>query len=140
MATVVLLFVSRSFREICKFFYILSLASFSDICIWLNMQRENDSPQKDQIRRVIDKYGNKNLSLKSVPQKSKRYALDIFTTIVSNFHFILLKLSISKIDCSFSENLDRYSLAICFTRIFHCNIWWLAVFRNSMVFNRILAQ
>lgn len=49
------------------------------------MQRQKDQIHMQQVRRVIDKFGNKNVYLKSVPHKSKRYAADIFTTIVSIF-------------------------------------------------------
>lgn len=47
------------------------------------MKRQKNSVQLQHLRRVIDKYGNKNVYLKKVPQKSKRYVSDIFTTIVS---------------------------------------------------------
>lgn len=49
------------------------------------MQRQKRSVNLQQFRRVIDKYGNKNVYFKKVPQKSKRYVSDIVTTIVSSF-------------------------------------------------------
>lgn len=47
------------------------------------MQRHRKSVHLQQFQRVIDKYGNKNVYFKKVPQKSKRYFSDIVTTIVS---------------------------------------------------------
>lgn len=72
--------------KICKHSKLIrvSFTNYSEeFSVCVKMLRQKKSVRLQQFGRVIDKYGNKNVYLRKVPQKSKRYVSDIVTTIVS---------------------------------------------------------
>lgn len=97
--------------------------------------RNGRRPQK--ARRVISKTGDRNISFANMPQRSKRYIQDFFTTVVS----YPLQIHCETIQDNFGVvDSDWYTLAKRNNRLFNHNIRMLDDFCNDVVFNFLHSQ